>query len=113
MVIFRSILIYIDQHLNACYLYEKSSLNHCGLDICQVTVFVDHRKIKLYNIDFIVFPPIFINNIAENYQYSVELVWFGLWCLMPLSTIFQLYRGSQFMEEISVSGENHRPVASH
>jgi hypothetical protein len=24
------------------------------------------------------------------------LAWFGLWCLTPLSTILQLYRGSQF-----------------
>ena len=24
------------------------------------------------------------------------MVWFGLWCLIPLSTIFLLYRGSQF-----------------
>jgi hypothetical protein len=24
------------------------------------------------------------------------IAWFGLWCFMPLSTIFHLYRDSQF-----------------
>ena len=36
-------------------------------------------------------------------------------CLTPLSTKFQLYRGSQFYKrrKIEYPGENHRPAVSH
>ena len=33
------------------------------------------------------------NKICEDIDHVVQFAW---WCLMPLSTIFQLYRGGQF-----------------
>ena len=44
-----------------------------------------------------------------------ELKGLGLWCLMPLSTIFQLDHGGQVLlvEETGVPGENHQQTLSH
>jgi hypothetical protein len=56
-----------------------------------------------------------INSSAINvYHYFVFNEFRGLWCLMPLSIILQLYRDSQFVrvEETGVPRENHRPDVS-
>jgi hypothetical protein len=84
--------------LDSFLLTELTSLYCC---ICPISGLPVHR-LDRWKFDrggipyFCIYPSFPWFNVFHVFATWGLIIWLGLWCLTALSTIFQLYRGSQF-----------------
>ena len=73
----------VTKHSRQPYIFLSNFVKNIVQDIINVHIVIDEKNVLEYRL--------------------------GLWCLMPFSTIFQLYRGVSvlLMEEIREPRENH------